>query len=152
MLQAEANFTDLTLSSLSIIPESTILYCNLILNKCSCWLLRSSGRRSWATVELCYSCFYLQQQFIYLVLFIFRREKYKILVRLRLLCLKIFGLKSSVTPLTEQEHLRLLKQVRRLSEADSFKACVLDCANLQTRTINIAFLLWHSSYQIRMIH
>jgi len=36
MSQAEANPTDLTLSLLSITPGSTILYCNLILNKCFC--------------------------------------------------------------------------------------------------------------------
>lgn len=74
MSQSEANTIDLTLSLLWITPGSTILYCNLILNKYFCWLPKSSGQRSPATVELFHLHLCLQYQFIYLVVFIFREQ------------------------------------------------------------------------------
>lgn len=89
MSQSEANTIDLTLSLLWITPGSTILYCNLILNKWFCWLPKSSGQRSPATVELFYLHLCLQYQFIYLVVFIFRKQKNVISMRLRLSLLEI---------------------------------------------------------------
>lgn len=60
--------------------------------------------------------------------------------------------KIDAIPLTETEHLWLLKEESRLCEATSFEEYVLDYTDLKTCTINIAFWLWHSSYQIKMIH
>lgn len=89
MSQAEAKPVDLASSLLSITPGPTILYCNLILNKYFCRLPKSSGRRSPATVELFYLRLCLQYQFIYLVVFIFRKQKYALAMRLRLSWLEI---------------------------------------------------------------
>lgn len=58
-----------------------------------------------------------------------------------------------------KQFLWLLWQIRsissflsRLCGADSLEEYVWDCADLQTCTINIAFWLWHSGSQIRMMH
>lgn len=85
--------------------------------------------------------------------FYFRKQKYVVSMRLRLSWLDILVVTKKQCDSSKGDGTSPAPQTgEQTFEADSLEECILDYADLKTRTINIAFWLWHSSYQLRMIH